>query len=117
MLFCAEIKHFLVLIHRCRRAQYAVSGSKFNTDFSGKVYPFTTSLSRVKLCPKIVQRNIKLMQNNNIMAKSRFTKYFYFLSTVFVDNFVDNDEINYFHSGVKVYDLLNIVTTTSYFTV
>ena len=49
------------------------------------------------------------MQNNNIMAKSRFTKYFYFLSTVFVDNFVDNEEINYIKSGNKVYDLLNIV--------
>jgi hypothetical protein len=43
------------------------------------------------------------------MAKSRFTKSFYFLSTVFVDNFVDNEEINYIHPGHKVYDLLNVV--------
>ena len=41
-----------------------------------------------------MQCNINLMQNNNIMAKSRFTKTFYFLSTVFVDNFVDNEKIN-----------------------
>lgn len=59
-----------------------------------KVCLFATSLSRSKLCLKIVQRNIHFKQNSNIMAKSRFTKYFYFLSTVFVDNFVDNEEIN-----------------------
>jgi hypothetical protein len=47
------------------------------------------------------------------MAKSRFTKYFYFLSTVFVDNFVDNEEINYIHPGHKVYDLLNIALNTA----
>jgi hypothetical protein len=47
-----------------------------------------------KFCRNIVRRNINLRQNNNIMAKSRFTKRFYFLSTVFVDNFVDNEEIN-----------------------
>ena len=44
------------------------------------------------------------MQNNNIMAKSRFTKYFYFLSTVFVDNFVDNEEINQWKPDFWVYN-------------
>ena len=63
-----------------------------------------TSLSRQPLCLKIVQRNINLMQNNNIMAKSRFTKYFYFLSTVFVDNFVDNEEINSWKPDLWVYN-------------
>jgi hypothetical protein len=42
------------------------------------------------------------------MAKSRFTKSFYFLSTVFVDNFVENEEINYMKLRRKVYGLLNI---------
>jgi hypothetical protein len=42
------------------------------------------------------------------MAKSRFTKSFSFLSTVFVDNFVDNEEINYIQYRCKVYDLLNV---------
>lgn len=63
-----------------------------------------TSLSSQPYCLKIVQRNIKLMQNNNIMAKSRFTKYFYFLSTVFVDNFVDNEEINLPKPDLWVYN-------------
>ena len=63
-----------------------------------------TSLSRQPCCLKIVQRNINLMQNNNIMAKSRFTKYFYFLSTVFVDNFVDNEEINRGKADLWVYN-------------
>jgi hypothetical protein len=48
---------------------------------------------------------MNLMRNNNIMAKSRFTKYFYFLSTVFVDNFVDNEEINVSKPDLRVYDL------------
>ena len=62
-----------------------------------------TSLSSKPLCLKIVQCNMNLMQNNNIMAKSRFTKYFYFLSTVFVDNFVDNEEINQKMPDLSVY--------------
>ena len=60
-----------------------------------------------------MQRNINLKQNSNIMAKSRFTKSFYFLSTVFVDNFVDNEEINYIQYRYKVYDLLNVALNTS----
>ena len=63
-----------------------------------------TSLSSLPFCLKIVQRNIDLMQNNNIMAKSRFTKYFYFLSTVFVDNFVDNEEIKLRKPDLWVYN-------------
>ena len=63
-----------------------------------------TSLASQPPCLKIVQRNINLMQNNNIMAKSRFTKYFYFLSTVFVDNFVDNEEINWRKPDLWVYN-------------
>jgi hypothetical protein len=55
-----------------------------------------------------VQRNILLKQNGNIKAKSRFTKSFYFLSTVFVDNFVENEEINWMALLHKVYGLLNI---------
>ena len=51
-----------------------------------------------------MQCNINLRQNNNIMAKSRFTKYFYFLSTVFVDNFVDNEEINSWKADLWVYN-------------
>jgi hypothetical protein len=63
-----------------------------------------TSLSSQPRCLKIVHCNINLMQNNNIMAKSRFTKYFYFLSTVFVDNFVDNEEINLRKPDLWVYN-------------
>jgi hypothetical protein len=48
-------------------------------------------------------------ENSNIMAKSRFTKSFYFLSTVFVDNFVENEEISCTAMSQKVYGLLNIV--------
>lgn len=49
-----------------------------------------------------------LSQNDNVRAKSRFTKPFYFLSTVFVDNFVENGEINYVKLHDSVYGLLNI---------
>ncbi len=49
-----------------------------------------------------------LRQNSNIMAKSRFTKSFYFLSTVFVDNFVENEQINQARVYLAVYRLLNI---------
>jgi hypothetical protein len=48
-------------------------------------------------------------QNSNITAKSRFTKSFYFLSTVCVDNFVENEEISAVAAVQKVYGLLNIV--------
>ena len=51
---------------------------------------------------------MNLREFNNIMAKSRFTKYFYFLSTVFVDNFVDNEQINQLKFHCRVYDLLKI---------
>lgn len=51
---------------------------------------------------------MKLSQNNNIMAKLRFTKYFYFLSTDSVDNFVNNEEITLRPSGDKVYRLLKV---------
>jgi hypothetical protein len=44
------------------------------------------------------------MQNSNIKAKSRFTKSFYFLSTVFVDNFVENEEIKPITPDRGVYD-------------
>lgn len=47
-------------------------------------------------------------KNHNIMAKSRFTKYFYFLSTVFVDKFVDNEQINQLNFRFRVYDLLKV---------
>jgi hypothetical protein len=51
------------------------------------------------------------------MAKSRFTKSFYFLSTVFVDNFVENDKINYMKRTHEVYGLLNIALYTTKLTV
>lgn len=51
---------------------------------------------------------MKLSQNNNIMAKLRFTKYFYFLSTDSVDNFVNNEEITLRPCGDKVYRLLKV---------
>jgi hypothetical protein len=51
---------------------------------------------------------MKLRQNSNIMAKSRFTKSFYFLSTVFVDNFVENKEINYMKHRFQVYGLPSV---------
>lgn len=60
---------------------------------------------------------MNLRQNSNIMAKSRFTKSFYFLSTVFVDNFVENDKINYMKLTHKVYALPNIALYTTKLTV
>jgi hypothetical protein len=58
---------------------------------------------------------MNLRPNSNIMAKSRFTKSFYFLSTVFVDNFVENEEINYLKLSHSVYGLLNIALCTTNF--
>lgn len=46
------------------------------------------------------------------MAKSRFTKNFYFLSTVVVDNFVDNEEIHHHQLSHKVYELSNVIGIT-----
>jgi len=81
---------------------------KFYTCFIYKVCVLATELPEAKICSKIVQRNIKLGQNSNIMAKLRFTKYFYFLSTDSVDNFVNNGEIKVRPSWDKVYVLLNV---------
>ncbi|MYM80693.1 hypothetical protein GTP44_01790 [Duganella sp. FT50W] len=63
---------------------------------------------RYYFCLSVVRRNIILRQNSNVKAKSRFTKSFYFLSTVFVDNFVENEEINLFILCRQVYGWLNI---------
>ena len=73
-----------------------------------KVLPDATVLSDENSCLKIVQCNIDLSQNINIMAKLRFTKYFSFLSTVYVDNFVDKEEISLFIPCNKVYRISNV---------
>jgi len=103
-LFFNDFQHFPGLFNDHRKVQRSADNDKFYTGRDQMVCVVITSLSTQPHCLKIVQRNIQLMQNNNIMAKSRFTKYFYFLSTVFVDNFVDNEEINQWKRDLWVYN-------------
>ena len=100
--FLQEIKHFFragnKLIHLC----YEQDGSAETAYIKNKVFAGAIVLSDRNSCLKIVQCNISLRQNLNIMAKLRFTKYFSFLSTVYVDNFVDKEEISRFIPCNKV---------------
>jgi hypothetical protein len=103
-LFFNDFVHCQALFNGHRKVQRSADNDKFYTARADSVCATLTSLSRTPHCLKIVHCNITLMQNNNIMAKSRFTKYFYFLSTVFVDNFVDNEEINSWKADLWVYN-------------
>jgi len=55
-----------------------------------------------------MQRNITLRQFLQIPTKCRFTKYFWLFSTVFVDNFVENDPTSSLAPWDKVYKTQNI---------
>jgi len=97
-----EIKHFF---HTANRLIHLYNEQDRPTKpgyIKGKVFTVAIVLSDRNSCLKIVHRNISFRQNLNIMAKLRFTKYFSFLSTVYVDNFVDKEEISQFIPCNKV---------------
>jgi hypothetical protein len=57
-------------------------------------YQAGSSIARTIAC-------LKFMQCSTIKGKSRFTKRFYLFSTVFVDNFVENDSTTFVWEGIR----------------
>jgi hypothetical protein len=105
----AEIKHFFIPQSDLSTDAVQQSTVALRACLKAKVFAGATVLSDKNNCLKIVQCNIDLSQNINIMAKLRFTKYFSFLSTVYVDNFVDKEEISLLIPRNKVYCISNVV--------
>ena len=101
--FLHRMPHRSRLPQSSNRLRHAAGRSAFYTYCNDNVYAKTRSLSRQKHCLDLVQRNMLLNQDANKTPKWRFTKVFSFLSTVLVDNFVDNGLTSPFHCWDKVY--------------
>lgn len=78
-----------------------------------KVCAMTRALSSGNSCAEFVRCSIKRCRKQAKMPKCRFTKYFSFLSTDCVDNFVDNGGIWLSTPWDKVYNLPSVAGITT----